>query len=208
MSQLSQQPTTGFDELLRIEGLTLERGGRRLLHQFDLSVAAGDLLWIEGANGSGKTSLLRYMAGLSPSSGRGKLQRSEGEVLYLGHKPAIKSALTARENLQWYCRAHGWGPDSIEVALQRVGLLASQHQLCQHLSLGQQRRVGLARIYLSEASLWLLDEPFSAMDAAGVRPLVERMVQHVGGGGAVVLASHQALPVDYPVRKLLLEFAA
>ncbi|MCY4428006.1 MAG: ATP-binding cassette domain-containing protein, partial [Halieaceae bacterium] len=100
--------------LLSIERLTLERGGVRLLHNFQLEVAAGDLVWVEGANGSGKTSLLRYLAGLSPSTGSGVLRRGGEKIFYLGHKPAIKTALTPRGKLPWDCRGAGGGAGGVE----------------------------------------------------------------------------------------------
>ena len=191
--------------LLSIEGLTLERGGVRLLHNFQLEVAAGDLVWVEGANGSGKTSLLRYLAGLSLSTGSGVLRRRAEKILYLGHKPAIKTALTARENLQWYCRGQGWEPAGIDAALEQAGLEGYEDERCHSLSAGQQRRVGLARLYLSDASLWLLDEPFTSIDTPGTRKLAACLQRHAGLGGAIVVTSHHALPLDYPLRRVSLE---
>ncbi len=195
--------------LVSIRGLGLERGGRRLLQDFDLEISAGDLLLIEGPNGSGKTTLLRSLAGLSRLGQAGTVQRHCDELLYLGHRPGIKQLLTPRENLHWYCSSNGWDSAGIDAALDRVGLAGMEDRLCQHLSAGQQRRVNLARLYLSFATghdraLWLLDEPFTAIDREGVKALAATVGEQVSRGGAVVLTSHQDLPLDIPMKRVLL----
>ncbi len=190
--------------LLTVEGLTLERGGRVLLQNFNLQVAAGELIQVEGGNGTGKTSLLRYLAGLSSFGNERNIQRTNCSQLYLGHKAAIKPLLTPRENLDWYCRGHGWDTRGIDDALQQVGLFGYEDVHCQNLSAGQQRRVGLARLYLSDAKLWLLDEPFTSIDADGVIKLAALLEQRASEGAAIVVTSHQALPVQYPLRRVKL----
>ena len=131
------------------------------------------------------------------------------ELLYLGHRPGIKQLLTPRENLHWYCSSHGWDEGQIDRSLGLVGLAGMEDRLCQHLSAGQQRRVNLARLHLSFATrsagvLWLLDEPFTAIDRAGVKALAETLAEQVGRGGAVVLTSHQDLPLEIPMKRVVL----
>jgi heme exporter protein A len=176
---------------------------------FDLDINGGDLLLIEGPNGSGKTTLLRSLAGLSRLGQQGTVNRHCAELLYLGHRPGIKHLLTPRENLRWHCASHGWDPAAIDDALATVGLAGMEDRLSQHLSAGQQRRVNLARLYLSFASrsegvLWLLDEPFTAIDRAGVKSLAETLAAQVERGGAVVLTSHQDLPLDTTLKRVVL----
>ncbi len=203
-------------KLLSIDDLTLRRGGRSLLSSFNLSVAAGDFIQIEGDNGAGKTSLLRYMAGLANYSAEAAIQRHHGPLLYLGHKPAIKALLTPRENLQWYCKANNWQVARADEALRSVGLCGYEDVPCQALSAGQLRRVNLARLFLgpvidSDSSdrserppLWLLDEPFTLIDKAGVKALSAHLATHAARGGAVVVTSHQPVAVSYPLRRVLL----
>ncbi len=195
--------------LVSVRGLGLERGGRPLLDGLDLDISAGELVLIEGPNGSGKTTLLRSLAGLSRLGLSGSISRHCDELLYLGHRAGIKQLLTPRENLAWACRSQGWDAGAIDSALQRVGLSGRADVFCQHLSAGQQRRVNLARLYLSfdagrENTLWLLDEPFTAIDRDGVAALAATMAEQVSRGGAVVLTSHQDLPLDIPLRRLVL----
>ncbi len=195
--------------LVSLRGLALQRGERTLLSGLDLDIDPGRLWLIEGANGSGKTTLLRALAGLSRLGQTGTIQRECEELLYLGHRAGIKQRLTARENLKWICECQGWRREAIDGALARVGLQGLEDRLCQHLSAGQQRRVSLARLYLSfdyaaTRSLWLLDEPFTAIDRDGVLALSETIAAQVGRGGAVVLTSHQDLPLDIPLTRVTL----
>ena len=197
------------DMLMQVKGLGLERGRRKLLRDFDLEVNAGDLLLIEGPNGSGKTTLLRALAGLSSLGRTGTVQRYCDELLYLGHRQGIKQLLTPRENLHTACAAQGWDVSRIDAALEQVGLAGHGDVLTQNLSAGQQRRVNLARLYLSaegasSSVLWLLDEPFTAIDRHGVHRLTETIAEQVAGGGAVILTSHQDLPFSVPMRRVLL----
>lgn len=192
------------DTLISVRGLFLERGGRRLVDNFDLEVKTGELVLIEGANGAGKTTLLRSLAGLSQLGLEGKIQRHCENLLYLGHRPGVKQLLTARENLAWYCQAYGLDDNRVESALDRVGLFGYEDVQCQNMSAGQQRRVNLARLYLGDGGLWLLDEPFTAIDKAGVRSLSQTLVEQVQTGGAVIMTSHQELPIDYPLRRIQL----
>ena len=192
------------DALVSVTGLGLERGGRVLVENLDLQIQPGELLLVEGANGAGKTTLLRSLAGLSRFGQTGNIRLHTDKLLFLGHRPGIKLLLTARENLDWYCRGHGLARDGIDSALEQVGLYGYEDVLCHNMSAGQQRRVNLARLYLSDAELYLLDEPFTAIDRSGVRALTQILVDRVKAGAAVVLTSHQDLPLDVPTRHITL----
>jgi len=194
----------GADLLLCAEGLGLERGGRLLFQNLGVRIAAGELVQIEGANGAGKTSLLRILAGLSRHGFEGRVT-ARAPLLYIGHQSGVKGLLSPRENLQWHVAGEG-SPSAVEIerALDTVGLRGYEDVPAHTLSAGQHRRVNLARLYLQQAPLWLLDEPFTAIDRAGVERLQSRFAQHIGGGGAVVLTSHQRLDGALPVRTLSL----
>ncbi|MCX2981509.1 cytochrome c biogenesis heme-transporting ATPase CcmA [Halieaceae bacterium IMCC14734] len=190
------------EPLLKVHGLELERGGRVLLSDFSLEIYPGEVMMLEGENGSGKTSLLRTLAGLARYGYSGGLQCNADSLLYLGHKAGVKTLLTPRENLRWYCSVQNLPLAGLDAALQSVELTGYEDIPCHNLSAGQQRRVNLARLYLSEAPLWLLDEPFTAIDRAGVKRLADVIAARAAAGGAVVLTSHQPLPSDYPVRRV------
>jgi heme exporter protein A len=193
--------------LLVAHELTLERGGRTLFSALSLAVERGQLLQLEGANGAGKTSLLRVLAGLSRLGFEGRVERP-APLLFLGHQPAVKGLLTARENLCWHpAGAEAGDAASIDEALEAVGLYGCEDLPAHYLSAGQQRRVNLARLYLAQEPLWLLDEPFTAIDRAGVAALEALFERHVGAGGGIVLTSHQPVAVACETRALLLGVA-
>ena len=195
-------PTT--TPLLAANNLTLSRGGRQLFSGLSFDVSAGNLIQIEGCNGAGKTSLIRILAGLSRYGFDGNVSRNEA-ILYLGHHSAVKDMLSPRENLAWSVSGRGqYSIAEIDRALDKVGLYGYEDVPSHALSAGQHRRVNLARLYLSDCPLWLLDEPFTAIDKAGVKSLEELFVAHVKRGGAIMLTSHQALALDYPVHSLAL----
>jgi heme exporter protein A len=190
--------------LLAVESLSLERGGRELFRGLSFEVHPGHLFQVEGANGAGKTSLLRILCGLSRYGFSGKVSR-HAPLLYLGHHSGVKGLLTPRENLALHVSGQGSHSDrQIEAALAQVGLYGYEDVPSHTLSAGQHRRVNLARLYLSECPLWLLDEPFTAIDKTGIAELEALLVQHVEHGGAVVMTSHQTLQVSYEVRFLSL----
>ena len=190
--------------LLSARGLGLERGGRELFVDLDFALHAGELMQVEGENGAGKTSLLRILAGLSRFGFEGEVERP-GELLFLGHHSAVKGLLTPRENLAWHVDGLTNASDEdIDDALQRVGLYGYEDVPSHSLSAGQHRRVNLARLYLSRVPLWLLDEPFTAIDKAGVAQLEALFVAHVEQGGAIALTSHQALATEHPVTRFTL----
>jgi len=189
---------------LESRDLACERDGRLLFEGLALRVQAGDMLQVSGPNGSGKSSLLRLLSGLmQPAAGAVSLagkplveQRAElaRNLLWLGHASGIKGLLTAAENLAWLCALHR--PETttaIETALAAVGLRGFEDVPCHTLSAGQQRRVALARLYLSAPPLWILDEPFTALDKQGVAQLELHLVEHCDQGGIVVLTTHHQL---------------
>jgi heme exporter protein A len=188
--------------MLEAAGLECERQKRVLFAGLSFALGGGELLRVAGANGSGKTSLLRILCGLlAPQAGevrwngapiQGLREEYARHMIYLGHAPAVKDDLSTEENLAIACRLAGLrvAARSVREALARFGL--SGAELVKRLSQGQRRRAALARLWLSAAvPLWLLDEPFTALDAAGVAMLRELIEGHIGRGGAVVYSTHQ-----------------
>lgn len=178
--------------LLEVSQVAVERGDRRLLSGIDFRVSAGEVWQLLGPNGVGKTSLLRGLAGVARLGLSGEIRRA-GPFLYLGHSASLKHSLSAVDNLRWHPACDVIASSSqICDALAQVSLAGYEHRPVGSLSAGQKRRVALARLLLSDAALWLLDEPFTALDAAGCEWLESRVREHVGGGGAVLFTSHQA----------------
>jgi heme exporter protein A len=203
--------------MLHVHKLSCMRGDRRLFADLDLALDAGELLYVHGHNGSGKTTLLRALCGLiRPEDGeirwRGEDIRSLREdfardLLYLGHKNGIKGDLTAVENLQVSSVLDGFPVSGQQAwaALGRIGLDGHEDLETKVLSQGQQRRVALARLLVNKAPLWILDEPFVALDKAAVELLQQVIREHVAGGGMVVLTTHQEVPLtDGTVKRLKL----
>lgn len=190
--------------MLEAKNLACLRGERLLFRGLDLHLQAGDLLRIAGANGMGKTSLLRLLAGLAePAAGQvcwqGQALRHAREAfnaaqLYLGHAPALNELLSSLENLLFACAAAGLSATTgeAEAALRAQGLARQLGLPCKLLSQGQRRRAALARLALARSrSLWLLDEPFAALDVAAVAALAAQIDAHCAAGGIVVFTSHQ-----------------
>lgn len=195
-------PASASTPLLAAQSLTLERGGRELFRDLSFTVLPGQLWQVEGENGAGKTSLMRILAGLSRYGFDGAVTRTAAP-LYLGHHAAVKALLTPRENLRWHVSGEEQYSDTqIDAALEQVGLFGYEDVASHMLSAGQHRRVNLARLFLSSAPLWLLDEPFAAIDAQGVAALEARIEQQVADGGAVVVISHQLLQVACPIHRV------
>lgn len=195
--------TTNNNRLLCANNLSCIREDRVLFEAFNLSISPGDILQIEGPNGAGKTSLMRILAGLSqPYEGdvifQGESINHQRELfhqhlLYLGHLPGVKDELTAQENLEFNLALHGLDTNTAESTLTEVNLLGFEDVLASHLSAGQHRRIALSRLWQSQAKIWILDEPFTAIDKLGVAKLEQLFLQHADNGGCVILTTHQEL---------------
>lgn len=201
--------------MLEASELEFERGGRTLFRGLSVVLRGGELLRVAGANGSGKTTLLKVLCGLLvPDGGEVRWQGApirqlredySRHLVYLGHAPAVKDDLTAAENLSIACSLGGLSasPEAMRDALARYGLPAAEIPV-RRLSQGQRRRAALARLLLSaSAPLWLLDEPFSALDADAARFTGELIAQHVARGGAAVFTTHQASGIDAAVARVV-----
>jgi len=200
--------------MLEAVDLTCERGERLLFSRQSFSAEHGTLLRVAGPNGTGKTSLLRIMCGLlEPTAGEirwkgGNIRRLREEywkdLVYIGHLNGVKDDLTVRENLRVSVRVAGRRADEAQLAqaLDAVGLAGFEDSMARFLSQGQRRRVALARLYVSEeVPLWILDEPFTALDVRGVANLSALIARHIQNGGTVVLTTHQEVPVEAAHRK-------
>lgn len=187
---------------LRLVNVACRRGDRLLFAGLDETLDAGELLWLRGGNGRGKTSLLRLVAGLSAPE-RGQIlwgdapmrgnERFAAELVYVAHTNALKDDLTAAESLAFLARVHGRdaSPSAIRAALTRLGLAGRERTPTRSLSQGLRRRVALARLALETApTLWVLDEPFDALDVAGTAVLHALLAAHRARGGSVLLTSH------------------
>ncbi len=193
--------------MLSVQQLACERGRKRLFSDLNFEVQSGQCLQVHGANGAGKTSLLRIVCGLAESvqgqvCWRGADTRLDpgafrAELVYLGHAPGLKDELSAAENLDYQSRIDGCAlsPQHIAAALQRVGLGRQQHLPVRRFSQGQKRRAALARLIARPARLWVLDEPLAALDQAAQQLVSELVADHLQAGGLALVTSHQPLGV-------------
>lgn len=181
---------------LRVEGLAVSRGGRRLFADLSFAAGGGDFVELRGANGSGKTSLLRALAGfLRPSAGAIAFEPADEPGLalhYLGHQNGLKSAVSAQAHAHYWAGLLG-GSASVQDAIGRVGLAAQAELPARALSQGQARRLALSRLLLAPRPIWLLDEPAAALDAQGRTMLASLIDEHRRRGGLVVAAVHEPL---------------
>lgn len=194
--------------MLDVLNLECVRGERRLFAGISFRLNGGEMLWLQGTNGAGKTSLLRMLCGLTPAAsgeicwrgqpigGLGEAFR--GELCYLGHQNAIKDDLTPLENVLSAAKLADEALDEEAAldALERVGLRGREDLACRYLSQGQKRRVALARLVHEKRALWVLDEPYVALDRAAVDLVAGLIGAHLQRGGLAVLTTHQAVPVS------------
>ncbi len=191
--------------MLETMALACERGGLRLFSDLGFALQAGGLLRVRGSNGSGKTTLLRTLAGLTrPASGAVRWRGNDidadyrREMLFIGHASAVKDELTVFENLDFASRICGLesSESKIKNALERLGIARLAHLPARYLSQGQRKRAALARLALSAAvPLWLLDEPFAALDSEGIAQVSALCAAHLAGAGMLVLTSHQDVAI-------------
>jgi heme exporter protein A len=191
--------------------LACRRGNEWLFHDLAFQVRRGQLVWLRGHNGSGKTTLLRVVAGLSaPDRGMvtfdGVARASDARRVYIGHANGLKDDLTVTESLRFLAGLHGRPSDvaSADAALKRLGMHHRRRAFVRTLSQGQRRRVALARLALeASADLWVLDEPYDALDTAGIDVVDGLLKDHLARGGGVLLTSHLELGANAPAADVL-----
>ncbi|WP_440055669.1 cytochrome c biogenesis heme-transporting ATPase CcmA [Pseudoalteromonas sp. T1lg65] len=195
--------------MLEIDSVTCIKQERCLFESLSFTVHSGQIMQIEGPNGAGKTSLLRIIAGFArPDDGKVRYQQVDiqddydsfaSELLFIGHKTGVNLQLTAYENVQHWLQVHGGSATRDEVydLLAQLGLIGLEDVPARTLSAGQQRRVALVRLWLNHAKLWILDEPFTALDKKGVAMLQTQFQSHLANGGAILLTTHQDLTTHF-----------
>ncbi|MDP6728166.1 MAG: cytochrome c biogenesis heme-transporting ATPase CcmA [Gammaproteobacteria bacterium] len=185
---------------LIVNDLSCQRGYNELFSNLSFELSPGEILRISGANGSGKTSLLRIIAGISSGeSGNVTFNNNpagsiayQSDIFYLGHLPALSPELHCKENLDYLTQLNGINTDQlIDDALANVGLINYKHEYAANLSAGQKRRVVLAALFVTQSRIWLLDEPFTAIDADGIKSLENQITKHCENGGFCILTTHQ-----------------
>jgi heme exporter protein A len=208
-----------FLAVLSAHDLSVTKRDRLLFEHVNFSVGKGDLLYIKGPNGAGKTSLLRVLTGLVEAD-CGEVRFAENNIaadrelyhqklIYFGHNLGVNSTLSAVENLIFWCNQHEVEVSETEIyaLLASLSLVGLEDLPVGNLSAGQQRRVALARFWLKKnATLWILDEPFTALDVDGIALLSKRLREHLTKQGAVIMTSHQVLEIDYPTKEIVLEY--
>jgi heme exporter protein A len=205
--------------VLSAHNLSVVKNDRLLFDKVNFCLDAHGLLYVKGPNGAGKTSLLRVLIGLGEAE-EGEVQFLQQNIVYhkvsfhqqlvyFGHKLGLNLRLSAAENLNFWCKQQEQvcSLNEIYTVLAQLNLVGLEDIPVAHLSAGQQRRVALARLWLkSRATIWILDEPFTALDSNGISLLTEKFLSFLRGGGAVIMTSHQELQFDYPKQELVLEY--
>ncbi|RMF99283.1 MAG: cytochrome c biogenesis heme-transporting ATPase CcmA [Gammaproteobacteria bacterium] len=198
--------------MLLARGLTLWRGDNCLFEDLDFALGEGQVLLVRGPNGAGKTTLLRVVCGLTRPEAGSVLWKDQPiadsdeyplALAWHGHQPGLKSDLSIRQNLEFSAALRGQAAGAWQAALSELGLAALADMPVRQLSAGQQRRTALARLLSSPARLWVMDEPFTNLDAAGQAYLQGRLQGHLAAGGLALLAMHQSLEA-LPARELWL----
>lgn len=200
---------------LNATGLTLFRGDRCLFKDLSFALNPGELLLLEGRNGSGKTSLLRAIAGLlemeagtiywNGSPVHQERQLFQNSLAWMSHKVGFKGDLTLVENLQFESKLRLQSTADFDETLNRLQLGKLRRLPMRSLSAGQQRRVALARLLMSSATLWMMDEPASNLDSEGRELAVRLLEKHLGDGGMAIVAAHQDINLDVPTQKIQLQ---
>ena len=184
---------------MNVSNLNCLRADKLILSDFALSVVAGDCVILRGPNGAGKTTLLRYLAGLTGDY-------TSENTAFSGHLDGIKSTLTVRENLSFWAGIYGFG--NIDPILEQLSLTSLQTRAAGDLSAGQKRRLGLARMLLTDADVWLMDEPTVSLDTATSDVIIDAIKTHCAAGGAAIISTH--IDMDIPNARILniTDFAA
>ncbi|KAA1154056.1 MULTISPECIES: cytochrome c biogenesis heme-transporting ATPase CcmA [Pseudoalteromonas] len=193
--------------MLHIKSVTCIKQDRCLFADLNFSLNNGQIMQLAGPNGAGKTSLLRIIAGFSaPDEGAILYQELPiskyyeeyaRELLFIGHKTGVNTQLSAVENVSHWLQINGYSEPDLYPILAKLGLVGLEDVPVRMLSAGQQRRVALVRLWLSDAKLWVLDEPFTALDKSGVAFLQQRFTEHLQSGGAILLTTHQDLTTHF-----------
>lgn len=188
--------------MLKAESVTFMRNDLPIFSEVSFCVEPGHVLQVTGPNGCGKTTLLKVLAGLLESSKGSVNWHNEKSFIYLGHKIAIKDSLTVKENILASELYGKWKTDAdIDAVLARLNLEKIASRLCVQCSAGQRQRAALAKFLLLDAAVWILDEPFTAIDQMGRDLLSQFICEHIGKKGSVIFTSHQ--PLDFHVDQLI-----
>jgi len=193
--------------MLQVQNAGCERDGRLLFSDLSFSLAPGELLQVVGGNGSGKSTLLRVLLGLYTDC-QGDITWSVDEApLYLGHRLGIKQSLTVIENLRWFGVLRNAQVDEVRIdeAVYKLGLTGFEDALCAQLSEGQRKRVALGQFLILDNPCWVMDEPFSAIDADGLSFLMAILQDHLNVNGGIIISTHQSIAIDRPINTLALQ---
>jgi len=199
---------------LSADGLTLFRGERCLFKKLGFALNPGELLLLEGRNGSGKTSLIRAIAGLielesgeifwDGESVRSNRQAFHGSLVWMAHRVGFKADLTLVENLKFESHLRAQSDEDLDEVLKRLDIDRLKRLPLRSLSAGQQRRVALARMLLSRVPLWLMDEPFTNLDREGRALVMKLTAEHLDRDGMCIMAAHQDIEIEGNVKKIVL----